>query len=67
MKQNDIDNLIENTCARATIAFQVAVEEDFNSREYDVWAANRIIALENAIPVMLKTALSVCLNELLKE
>ena len=67
----DVENIVENACARATIAFQNEVEAEFErltsgSGGQYITAIARYNAIEKALPFMLKTALTLALSEMLE-
>ena len=64
----DIENIVENTCSRATVEFQAEVDAEFVKQSTGLDNMNasmsRCLAIEKALPAMLKTALTAALSEL---
>ena len=66
----DIDNIVENACARATIQFQKDVEKEtqrlIEEKDYaGVWA--NIEAVKLVVPDLVKNAIKLALMEIYKK
>lgn len=65
----DIDKIVENAYAKATLSFKDELEKEFKvlHEEDYIWAGARIEALEKTIPVLVKNMLKYALLEISQE
>ena len=64
MDKERIKRISENATARAVLIFNQEVEKRFTEIQDDNWAYRRLTAFQESLPSLIRTALSVALEEM---
>lgn len=63
----DIDKIVDDACAHATVAFKASLDEQMEVRKTESWMWDWTRAAENAIPKAIQVALSHALKDLVSQ